>query len=125
MPSILLFEHSLLFLLLVTLGWLLWQQLHQQLLQKWESLKRTVKKRRRWKAKMPQDCPACKSGITLAIRPIRRDVKPWRDCKSRRGRKKGIPTHGHACPNPDCLYFGVTDEQVHALCRRHCCAMLG
>ena len=90
MPSILL-EHSLLFLLLATLGTLLWQQLHQQLLQKWESLKKTVKKRRRWKAKTPQDCPACRSGITLAIQPIRRDVKPWRDCRSTRERKKGYP----------------------------------
>jgi IS1 family transposase/transposase-like protein len=29
--------------------------------------------------------------------------------------KKGIRTHGHACPNPDCPYFGVIDKQVHVL----------
>jgi transposase-like protein/IS1 family transposase len=34
---------------------------------------------------------------------------------SRRGARKHIHTQGLACLNPDCSYFGVTDEQLHAL----------
>ena len=55
------------------------------------------------------------SPVCSSIQPIRREVKPWRECKSSRGRKKLIRTQGHACPNPDCRYFGITDEAVHAL----------
>jgi len=70
---------------------------------------------RRWKAKTPKDCPACQSGLQLAIRPIRREVKPWLEWKSKRGRKKTIQTQGHACLNEGCEYYGIRDEQVHAL----------
>jgi IS1 family transposase/transposase-like protein len=35
--------------------------------------------------------------------------------KSPRGRRKRIATAGYACPNPDCLYYGVTEDQIHAL----------
>ncbi len=70
---------------------------------------------RRWKAKTPKDCPACQSGMQLTIRPIRREVKPWGERKSGRGRKKTIQTEGHACLNSRCEYYGIRDEQVHAL----------
>jgi hypothetical protein len=26
-----------------------------------------------------------------------------------------VNTEGYACPNPKCLYFGITDDQIHAL----------
>jgi IS1 family transposase/transposase-like protein len=70
---------------------------------------------RRWQAKTPKDCPACQSGVQLAIRSIRREVKPWGERKSKRGRKKSIPTQGYACLNPRCEYHGITDEGIHAL----------
>jgi hypothetical protein len=35
--------------------------------------------------------------------------------KGKGGRKKYISTAGYFCPNPDCAYFGISDEQVHAL----------
>ena len=47
--------------------------------------------------------------------PIRAPVRPWREVKSRRGAPKRIDTEGYACPNQQCLYFGITDAQVHAL----------
>jgi len=47
--------------------------------------------------------------------PIRAPVRPWREVKSRRGAPKRIDTEGYACPNRQCLYFGITDAQVHAL----------
>jgi len=34
--------------------------------------------------------------------------QPW-------AKEKRIKTGGHACPNPQCRYFGITDEAVHAL----------
>jgi hypothetical protein len=97
------------------IGYLPWRQ-HQVRLEKlWEAAKEKERAPRNWKLKSPNDCPACQSGLQVAIRPIFRDVKPWRECKSSRGRKKQIKTQGHACPNPNCRYFGVTDETVHAL----------
>ena len=35
--------------------------------------------------------------------------------KSRRGAPKRLPTDGFACPNQQCLYFGITDAHIHAL----------
>jgi hypothetical protein len=40
---------------------------------------------------------------------------PWSQCKSTRGRKKTVDTHGYACPQPGCDYFGITDANIHAL----------
>jgi transposase-like protein/IS1 family transposase len=42
-------------------------------------------------------------------------VRPWREVKSRRGAPKRIHTEGFACPNPQCPYFGITDDHIHAL----------
>jgi hypothetical protein len=42
-------------------------------------------------------------------------VRPWCDVKSRRGAPKRVNTQGYACPNQQCLYFGNTDAQIHAL----------
>jgi transposase-like protein len=42
-------------------------------------------------------------------------VRPWREVKSRRGAPKRVNTGGFACPNPKCPYFGITDDQIHAL----------
>ena len=40
---------------------------------------------------------------------------PWSQRKSTRGRKKTVDTHGFACPQPGCEYFGITDADIHAL----------
>lgn len=72
-------------------------------------------KTRKWKAKTPHDCPACQAGLSLTIRPIRREANPWHECKCSRGRKKTIQTQGYACLNPACDYHGITDASVHAL----------
>jgi transposase-like protein len=42
-------------------------------------------------------------------------VRPWCEVKSRRGAPKRIDTQGFACPNYQCLYFGITDAHTHAL----------
>lgn len=42
-------------------------------------------------------------------------MRPWREVKSRRGALKRANTEGVACPNPVCLYYGISDAQIHAL----------
>ncbi|MDQ5827216.1 MAG: integrase core domain-containing protein [Chloroflexota bacterium] len=65
----------------------------------------------------PDHCPVCRqqaAGSTnhALVRPV---VQPWREVKSRRGAPKRIPTDGFACPNRRCVYYHITDAQVHAL----------
>jgi IS1 family transposase/transposase-like protein len=66
------------------------------------------------KARTPDDCPACRAAHPgrppASILP-----KPYSQVKGPRGRRKRIATAGHACPNPNCPYFGITDDQIHAL----------
>lgn len=115
MSAVVFLEHLTLIILAIAACCWLWQRYHKQFHRLFVQAQKAARKRRKWKAKSPADCPACQSGVRLSIRPIRRDVQPWSEQKSCRGRKKSIRTQGHACPNPDCRYFGVTDEQVHAL----------
>ena len=69
------------------------------------------------KPRCPDDCPTCRLASTpsAVVEPVPLPVRPWREVKSRRGAPKRIPTDGFACPNPQCLYFGITDAQFHAL----------
>ena len=46
---------------------------------------------------------------------VKQALKPWREVKSHRGRKKALCTQGYACPNQTCMYYGVVDECIHAL----------
>ena len=41
--------------------------------------------------------------------------RPWREGRSRRGRKKASVTEGYACDNAQCPYYGITDPAIHAL----------
>ena len=75
--------------------------------------------RRRWferklpKPKTPHDCPLCAAHHDAV--PRRPAPPPYSTQKSKRGRTKHSDTQGHACLNPDCLYFGCTDLAIHAL----------
>jgi transposase-like protein len=65
----------------------------------------------------PDDCPACRlaSPASSARGPAPQPVRPWREVKSRRGAPKRVNTEGFACPNQQCLSFGNTNSQIHAL----------
>jgi len=69
------------------------------------------------KPRTPDDCPACRltSSASSAGGPAPAPVRPWPEVKSRRGAPKRVKTEGFACPNQQCLYFGITDAQIHAL----------
>jgi len=66
------------------------------------------------KPRAPDDCPACRAAQP-GLSPASTSLKPYSQIKSPRGRRKQIVTAGYACPNPDCVYFGITDGQIHAL----------
>ncbi len=68
------------------------------------------------KPRCPDDCPVCRlaSFASLGGGPGSAPVRPWREVKSRRGAPKRVNTEGFACPNQKCLYFGITDAQIHA-----------
>jgi IS1 family transposase len=66
------------------------------------------------KPRTPDDCSAC-SAAQPTRRPSAALPIPYARVKDPRGRKKQIATAGYACPNSDCQYFGITDDQIHAL----------
>ena len=77
----------------------------------------TATAQRLLRPRTPDDCPDCRRqrapSRSIPAPPV--PVLPWRDLKSRRGKPKHIATHGFACPNPACLYYRITDAEVHAL----------
>ena len=107
------FDRFLLILFAVLLLRVSWRLYSPSLRRRWKRVKARLP--RRWKPRSPKDCPHCCQGLSLESRPIQREVEPYPERKSTRGRKKEISTAGFACLNPLCDYFGVTDDQVHAL----------
>ncbi len=67
------------------------------------------------KSRTPDDCSACRHATTPASAVGPAPVRPWREIKSRRGAPRRVNTEGYACPNQKCLYFSITDAQIHAL----------
>ena len=69
------------------------------------------------KPRCPDDCPACRLSCTNSsvVGPAPAPVRPWCEVKSRRGAPNRVNTEGFACPNHLCPYFGITDDQIHAL----------
>jgi len=107
------FDQLLLILFAVLLLRVSWRLYFPRLRRRWRSAKARLP--RRWKPRSPKDCPHCCQGLSLESRPVERKVEPYARRKSTRGRKKEICTAGYACLNPQCDYFGITDDQVHAL----------
>jgi hypothetical protein len=66
------------------------------------------------KPRTPDDCRVCRSALR-GLLPASTPPKPYSYVKGPRGRKKRMATFGFACPNPDCQYYGITDDQIHAL----------
>jgi transposase-like protein len=69
------------------------------------------------KPRTPNDCPVCGRPHPTPLwgNPRKPGILPWRERKSRRGRRKTICTAGHACSNPECDYYGNTVSTFHAL----------
>jgi hypothetical protein len=68
------------------------------------------------KPKTAEDCPFCRAEKDKGDDPqAKQALKPWREVKSPRGRKKTLSTPGYACPKQACRYYGIVDERIHAL----------
>ena len=74
-----------------------------------------VRRRRIWRPRTPDDCPACRAAGDAPARVAVPTVRPWSELKGRRGAPKRVATDGYACPSPCCSYHGITDGRVHAL----------
>lgn len=70
-------------------------------------------RRRLLRPRTSEDCQLCRGAVTSLVNA--RTVIPYAQRKSPRGRKKTLNTYGYACPNTDCLYFQITDANLHAL----------
>jgi hypothetical protein len=80
------FERLLLILfalLLVKFGWQLYAPRIRRF---WKDAKTRLP--RRWKPRSPKDCPHCCADVRLEFHPARREVIPYAQLKSTRGRKK-------------------------------------
>jgi hypothetical protein len=94
-------------------GCVVWWQIYHAGWQAGEPKRR----KRRLKARSPEDCPACQSrqGLRGVNGRAAREVRPWSEVKGKGGRKKQSNTEGHACPNRACVYRGIREQKVHAL----------
>jgi hypothetical protein len=108
-------EHLAVLLLLVYWSRLWWRLNRRKVKGWWQRVKDHLPITRH--PKSPKDCPHCCRGMHLERVRINHAVRPWCEVKSTRGRKKQHPTHGWACLNPACPYFGITEETIHALVR--------
>jgi hypothetical protein len=112
-------EHGIIVVLVGILVWMVWEHHHRVLRKLWEKVKAGGP--RRWRPKSPHDCPAYQEGMRLAVQHVNpdtgvnREIRPWSQVKSSRGRKKRIDTRGYVCPDPSRAYFGITDPDRHAL----------
>ena len=113
MPVHMRFEHLLIAILLCLVLKNLWNRYQTRK----EKQKKKSKKGppRQWKPRNPKKCPACRAGVCLPAFHPKRQVTPWQEVKSTRGRKKRIDTQGHCCLTPRCAYFGINDATIHAL----------
>jgi hypothetical protein len=70
------------------------------------------------KSRTPDDCAreACRAAQP-GLPPASITLTPYAQVKGPRGplREKRIATAGFACPHPECLYYGITDDQIPAL----------
>ncbi len=81
----------------------------------WREWRKERRGPRQLRPRAPEDCPECNSWIHWFPKKPNREVVPWSEVKSNRGRKKTVDTSGYACLNLFCHYFGVTDAHIHAL----------
>lgn len=105
-----------LFIFILTM-WGLWQyftfwyEIHQSHSEE----KKKKGKRRRLKPQSPEDCELCRLGMHEPPKTRPRQVTPWWVIKHPAGRKKRVNSEGKACPRKCCVYYGITDANVHAI----------
>ena len=67
------------------------------------------------KPKNPKDCAECQKSKTIETIISKPIPVPWSQKKGQGGRKKTISSQNYFCSNPECEYYLIADEQIHAL----------
>jgi IS1 family transposase len=101
---------------LILIGLLIWAR-HKRALKRWWQEKRK-KPKRVWnlRPRTPEDCLDCRLAAKVTLPDTERALPtPWSIVKSSRGRPKKHNSDGHACMNPSCRYYKITDAHIHAL----------
>jgi transposase-like protein len=93
----------------------IWTKYGKQIKRWWQEWRRRHRGPPQLRPREQGDCTACARGYHHFSRRPRRDVVPWSEVKSARGRKKLADTTGYACLHIWCKYFGITDPVIHAL----------
>jgi hypothetical protein len=65
--------------------------------------------------KSERDCRFCQENRRKKKEAESEAPIPWRLRKGKGGPKKKVATGGYFCPNENCEYYKITDEQTHAL----------
>jgi hypothetical protein len=65
--------------------------------------------------KSEKDCRFCRVEKDKQPGAKRELPESWQLRKGRGGPKKKIQTEGFFCPNKNCAYYGITEEDIHAL----------
>lgn len=109
----------LLILVSVLLVWDFYRLYHSLALHRWLKTWHPPSqpaKPRVMKPKSELDCPECQAAKHFMDKaPPPHLPLPWALRKKRGRRKKHIPTQGYFCPNQEYPYYGIPDEQMHAL----------
>ncbi len=106
---------EVLILVLVSLSIYAWMRHEAAIRRWWTELWKKRRGRRQLKPKSPEVCPRCTVWSHILPGHGQRHARPWREVRSKSGRRKRVDTRGCACQNPACEYYGVTDPAIHAL----------
>ena len=104
-------------IIIVFLLYVIWIKYERQIKKWWKAWRTPPKQARQLHPRSPRDCEQCGVEQILGA-PYTRVLPPsWQDVKSVRGRPKEYASEGHACMNPACPYYKITDQSIHALRR--------
>ena len=102
-------------LLIGLMGWVIWERRQRDLKRWWKTWR--AKPKRPWtlRPRTPDDCLDCRLGPAEVDPRRTQGPRPWSEVKSKPGRPQTHDSHGHACMNPRCEYYQITDARIHAL----------
>lgn len=81
----------------------------------WKNKAKRPRKPAVLRPKSERDCRFCQENRRRRKTAERENPVAWALRKGKGGPKKTIATGGHFCPNKNCDYYRITDEQTHAL----------
>jgi len=102
-------------LLIWFVGWVIWERRKRDLKRWWKTWRAQPKRPWTLRPRTPDDCLDCRLGPAEVVPGRTQGPRPWSEVKSKPGRPKTHDSHGHACMNPRCEYYKITDASIHAL----------